>query len=282
MNKRQAYNYGPGKNRKGLSSSDWIGIILGLAAVLAFAGLGYWIYKEKSAKVQYNATSYCPLSGPFATTVLLIDLTDEISFLQEQKITNFIHSLATASGEDVVQKHDMLAVYLLKESDADTIPTPVVQVCNPGDGQGLNEFTGNPRLANKRFSDSFVKPIDAAIANIVSAQSANISPIIESIRGISLTAFSKEPHAGHEHRLIVISDMLQNSPQISHYKHGQKQTKEELQKFSADLSMVSRVDIKVLDRSGSERLQGKDLVEFWRAYFRVSGTSLTSAERWAK
>lgn len=282
MSKRNAYSYGPGKNRKGLSGSDWIGIVVGILAVLAFVGLGYWIYQEKSSVVQYDATTYCPIEGPFATTVLLIDLTDEVSFIQEQKITNFIKSLATAGGEDVVPQHDMLSVYLLSEADVNTIPKPVIQVCNPGDGQGLNEFTGNPRLANKRFTERFLKPVDAAIGGIVSTQSANISPIIEAIRGISLTAFDAEPQAGHEHRLIVISDMLQNSPSLSHYKNGQHQTQEQLKSFNADLNSVSRVDIKVLDRSGSERLQGKDLVEFWRAYFRVSGTSLTSAERWSK
>ena len=38
----------------------------------------------------------------------------------------------------------------------------------------------------------------------------------------------------------------------------------------------------VIARKGSERLQGKALVEYWREYFRASGSNLTTAERWGE
>lgn len=282
MNKHSVYPHGPGQRKKSLTAQDWLGIVLIIAVVTGAAGLGYWYYTAKKNHVVYDQNTFCPEGGPFAKTVLLIDLTDEISFIQEQKLKTFVQSLADPSNPDAVPQHAMLSVYLLQESDASGLPVPVVELCNPGSGQGLNELTSAPQLANKRFSERFLTPINAAIGNIVHTDSAKTSPIIESIRGIAVSAFAAKPREGYVHRLIVISDMLQNSAATSHLRQGQDIDKVDKNKLRADLVNVSRVDIKVINRNTSARLQGKALVEYWRGYFRASGSSLESAERWTE
>lgn len=282
MSKRQTYPYAPGQRKKGLSSKDWAGILLVLLVVTGVAAMGFWRYTAGQSHVSYDRTSYCPASGAYAKTVLIVDLTDEISFIQEQKLKNFVRSLSDANNDNLVPQYTMLSVYLLSETDVESIPTPIVEVCNPGSGEGLSEFTGNPRLANKRFTERFLDPIDKAIGKIVHTKSAKTSPIIEAIRGISVTAFGEPPTAGYEHRLIVVSDMLQNSRGTSHYRQGQDLGKVDLSGLVADLENVSRVDIKVIGRTDTPALQGKPLVEYWRGYFRASGSNLSSAERWGE
>lgn len=282
MNTRKSKPYGPGNRKKGLTSKDWVGVLLVILVVVGLAGVGYWRYSAGKAHVAFDAASFCPIDGAFARTVLLIDLTDEISFIQEQKLKNFMRTLAESQSANSIPQYTMLSVYLLSEDDTHQIPTPVVEVCNPGSGEGLSEFTGNPRLANKRFTERFLEPIDEAIGAIVRTQSAKSSPIIESIRGISISAFAASPQEGYEHRLIVISDMLQHSANTSHYRDGQSIEKLDSGRFKSDLGKVSRVDIKVIDRQSSSRLQGKELVEYWREYFRASGSSLDTAERWGE
>jgi len=282
MSKRNPYPHGPGQPKSGLSSKDCIGIALIIVAILATAGVGYWYYTASESHVAYDKGTYCPDSGPYARIALLIDLTDEMSFIQEQKLRHFIQSLSDESREDSVPQHAMLSVYLLSENDASAIPTPVIEVCNPGNGEGINEFTGNPRLANKRFTERFLDPIDTTIGKIVYTDPAKTSPIIESIRGIAVSNFAEEAEPGYEHRLIVISDMLQNTPKTSHYREGQILEEATLRDLKSDLQFVDRVDIKVIARQKQERLQGKALVEYWRNYFRESGTNLTTAERWGE
>ena len=282
MSKRRPYPYGPGTRKQGLSSKDWAGIALIVLALATVGGVGYWYYTASKAHVAYDKITYCPEAGAYARTVLLVDLTDEISFIQEQKLRNFIHSLADPKNDDVVPQHTMLSVYLLSEGDLNAIPTPVIEVCNPGSGEGISEFTGNPRLANKRFRERFAVPIDAAIGQVVHTEAARTSPIIESIRGIAVSTFVEPPAPGYEHRLIVISDMLQNTRNASHYRGGQILDDGTLSNLKSDLGNVDRVDIKVIARQSSERLQGKALVEYWREYFRASGSNLTTAERWGE
>lgn len=280
MSKRSPYPYGLGTRKKGRSAKDWAGIALIVFVISLASGVGYWRYAAGEAHIALENTSFCPVSGPYAKTVLLIDLTDEISFIQEQKLKNYMHALADPENPDAIAQYTMLSVYLLSESDTDAIPVPIVEVCNPGSGVGLSEFTNNPKKANKKFIEKFVKPIDAAIGSIVHTTSADSSPIIESIRGISVSAFAQPPHEGYGHNLIIISDMLQNSSKTSHYREGQDIEADKFGGLTADLAMVGKIDIKVFARKEHASLQGKALVEYWRNYVRASGSSLSTIERW--
>ena len=279
MSNRHSYPYDP-RRKSGNLIKDRIGAVLIVIALLALITIFFWGEFIKEGYVEYDNTSYCPVSGSYAKTVLLIDLTDKITFIQEEKLRNFMRSLSDPKNPDAVEQHTMLSIYLLNKNHMDGIPTPLVEICNPGSGEGLSELTGNPRLANRRFTERFLTPVDTAVGQIVDTKSSDISPIIESIRGIAVSAFSEAPKDGYEHRLIVISDMLQNSDSASHYHRGQKWNPTDLSKLNADLEHVSRVEIKVISRKNFSYLQGKALVEYWREYFRASKSRLTTAKRW--
>jgi hypothetical protein len=282
MNNRRSKSYGPSERENRFSSSDLLGFGIIALVLLAFAGLWYWKSEVEGKLVPYDKVVGCPVGGPFATTVLLLDLTDKVSFLQEQQVIKFAESLANLKSDNAVGMHERAILVLLKESHNSQLPIPVVSVCNPGDGSDLDEFTGNPGLAKKRFEERFLSPIKDAISTLVEVQPAGSSPIIESIRGIGVSSFFTSPKTGHKNRLIVISDMIQNSNNISFYRDGLVLNDKALQTQAAELDEVEEAELYVIGREQLATTQGKELIEFWSRYFRFSGTTLSSAERWTE
>lgn len=282
MKSRDKFDYGQGPQKDGFSKGDFLGLTMAAIVVLLVVVVSYWSYQKKSSFIELDQVTYCPIDGPYGKTVLLIDLTDEISFIQEEKLNKYIKTLSDSSNDGYLPQYDMLAVYLLSDGDSDSLPQPIVEVCNPGDGSGLRELDGAPLLAKKTFVEKFSGPISTAIAGILPVGASKTSPIIEAIRGISVSTFDGAAEPGHENRLVVISDMIQNSTELSFFKDGQSVDLAQLKALGADLADVPIIDIKVLDRKNSKKLQGKRLVEFWRQYFRASGSSLNSAERWTE
>ena len=282
MKSRHQFDYGKGPKKNGFSKGDYLGVSIAAIVISLVVLVSYWNYQKRSSLIELDQVTYCPIDGPYAKTVLLIDLTDEISFIQEEKLKKYIKTLSDSSNDGYLPQYDMLAVYLLSDGDSDSLPQPIVEVCNPGDGSGLRELDGAPILAKKTFVKMFSEPISAAIGGILPVGASKTSPIIEAIRGISVSTFDGTAEPGHENRLVVISDMIQNSAELSFFKNGQSVDREQLKSLGADLAGVPIIDIKVLDRKNSKKLQGKQLVEFWSQYFRASGSSLNSAERWTE
>ena len=282
MSTRRNNSYGPSGKEDRFSSADLIGFGIIALVLIAFAGLWYWKSEVEDKLIPYDKVSGCPAAGPFATTLLLLDLTDKVSFLQEQNIIKVAESLANPKSQNYVGAHERAILVLLKESHSSQIPIPVVSVCNPGDGSDLDEFTGNPDLARKRFEERFLGPIKEAISRLVEAEPASSSPIVESIRGIGVSSFFTDSKSDHKNRLIVISDMIQHSKNISFYRDGFALSDKEFSSHAAELGYIDQVELFVIGREHPATMQGKELIEFWRKYFRFSDTALSAATRWSE
>ena len=93
---------------------------------------------------------------------------------------------------------------------------------------------------------------------------------MEKIQAISITAFPRKTTIPR--RIIIISDMLQHTPDHSHYttvpdfKTFEKTPA--YRKVWTDLRGVE-IDILYVNRHGAEatRIQGRRHVDFWEAYF---------------
>jgi hypothetical protein len=258
-----------------------VGIIILLSVAIAVAGIFYWRHQVAAERLVLDPKTYCPVGGALARTVILVDLSDPITAIQQQKLENLIASFAVPGSPLEVEAGDMLELYLLKPNVTDQIPTPTVSICNPGDGEGISEFTGNPRLARKRFEQRFATPLQEALVGLEAVEPANTSPLIEALRGIAVTSFEYDAKRGHENRLYVISDMLQHSAQLSLYKTPHPDTAV-LAPLRADLDRVASTAIYVVSRASNDSLQGKEFVLFWQKYFKSSGTTLTTMEKWAE
>lgn len=272
------------KKKSGLSSETKVAILIFSLVGVLMASLGFWYVTASKRLVILDDTTLCPIDGPYGTTVVVLDLSDKLSYLQEQKLRNFFSRKRNPEfgGGLSVQKHDRLKIYLLDENATKHLPDPIIDICNPGDGEGLSELTSSPALVKKRYVQAYEKPLQSALVDIMQSSSTKTSPLIEAISGIALTSFGTEAREGHVNTLFLMSDMLQHTDSVSHYRGDQNLIPQALSKFRADLDGVDEVHIRMFVRDQSKQLQGKSLLTFWNNYLKTSGTSLTSAERWVE
>lgn len=137
-------------------------------------------------------------------TVLLIDQSDAIPEQTSIEIRN--RALKTVSAD--VKTNELVSVYAISD-DARAKLLPVFSACKPqSDG---SELTENVKGIKRRFSQQFEKPLEAALA--AKPKTSKASPIGEVIIDLSLS----ENLRAEQSRLIVFSDMLQNSGSSSLY-----------------------------------------------------------------
>lgn len=193
------------------SGAIW-GVLLGLAGLLLLGGLGASFYYVNKKHIEIDPETNCPVTGPSAIHVIMIDRSDPISPQQVQRIkqefkTYELHSI-------VFERYDL---YVL-EGDTKSVMKPVVSLCNPGDGSEVNELIANRELNKRRFEENFVNRLDSAIDGLMVSNSFSTSPIIESIKAAAITSFGEDDSKNIPRKLTIVSDMVQNTKSNSHYR----------------------------------------------------------------
>jgi len=185
-------------------------IILAVISVSAVA-LGAYFWFTANRPPARDQRTFCPLDGPSAITVMLLDTSDP---------------LPTPTKEDAIKrltdKADTLPDYALLDirilDPAHPAGRQVFALCNPGDGRGLNEFTGNPSIAKKRWRERFREPLDKALNVSMQPQPSATSPILSTLQGIALERFSGAAAVKIEKSLVIVSDMIENEKDYSQYQ----------------------------------------------------------------
>jgi len=107
---------------------------------------------------------------------------------------------------------------------------------------------------------------------------ASVSPIMESILSISVTNLSGKKRSKVKRRLILVSDLLQNSQALSFY--GNHLDFERFQKSSSyrglnpDLREVS-FELLYLQRQTKQKIDEGDLLNFWKKWVGSHGGEIT-------
>ena len=203
----------------------------------------------------------CPLDGDYPRTAILIDATNPLSETQGKAIREEIEDL-----RDRLAQYEWVGIFILSEDNL-VLPVPDFAKCNPGSTP--NPLYENPEEVIKRFEEEFRKPIDAVIARLLNTTPpSDTSPILEMIRAVAL---DRDYRTTQPRRMIVVSDLLQNVPQYSHYRDGNDfQTWRDghyAQTFLQQSLLGVEVEILYLKRVESRRLQTRAHVMFWEDYF---------------
>ena len=183
-----------------------------IIVVLAVSLIAVLYVRTVLGRRSLDEVTLCPAS-PDSITVLLVDVTDPMTLPQKQDFRNQLDRLISEIpryGKLVITKVDPVSDRLL---------TPIVTRCNPGTGSDTNELVGNKKKLEKLHQEQFIAPLQDAYDRILSASDASRSPILESIQSINLTELASDQSAGIRKRLIVASDLLQNTDDLSFYKH---------------------------------------------------------------
>ena len=156
--------------------------------------------------------------------------------------------------------------------------TPVIERCNPGTAGDVTEYTGNPEALRKQWEQDFKAPLDSAFQLLSVASGSERSPILESIQSVALTEFQTPQAEGKPRKLIVASDLLQNTDRLSFY--GRLPTADEV--LASDAFRAARTDLRGIDvelwmlqRTDSSSSQPRALPDLWDAMITEEGGNLT-------
>lgn len=218
-----------------------------------------------------DSITMCPAKGPKGHVVLLVDKTDPLNFTQRQAFVTFLEELA----ERDIETGHLLSVFVLGEDYQETAK-PIFERCNPGKGEGKSELTDNIQKLRKNFRDSFREPMLKFADSLQATHSAKFSPILEMIQLASINGFRKHAIDG-QRRLIIVSDMLQNTPQFSMYREIS-----EFQSFqSSDYGKKMQSDLKGVQIElhyvmNTPHLQTRRHLKFWEDYFSNAGARIVA------
>lgn len=184
-----------------LSRKDRIGYAVIAAVVLGFVGLIFlnYVLSNKGSTDERGCTGSVTYK-----TAILIDRSDETPL---QTIDEIISRTLRAVEADV-RENELISIFKITDS-AQTSLKPVFVACKPkSDG---NELYENRKTIQNKFRDEFLKPLKLALAE--PANISESSPLAEVITDLSLSEYLDSEKA----RLIVFSDMMQNSNNLSLY-----------------------------------------------------------------
>ncbi|WP_029048770.1 hypothetical protein [Cupriavidus sp. amp6] len=247
-------------------------LVLGtLALLVVAAGLGVVGYNMKSRPNGLNPETMCPPDGPVGHYVLMVDKTDPLNFTQKQAFSVIIQELV----EKRIPEGYLLSVFVLGEDFKETA-APLVELCNPGDGSDKSELTANLKRLKAQYRLKFMEPVLKQSESLISSQPAKWSPVFEMLQLVGINAYHKHDVKG-ERRLIIVSDMLHNTPQFTMYKgpvdyatfaatdYGKK-AQPELRDVEVDLHYLMN----------SPQLQTKKNLKFWEDYFSKAGARIVA------
>ena len=239
-----------------------------LLVLCVVSGVTYFLVSRPAG---LDKVTLCPANGPTGHYVLLVDKTDPLTFTQKEAFTVTLRELI----EKRIPEGYLLSVFVLGE-DFKENAKPLVELCNPGTGQDKSELTANLRQLKRQYQERFLDPLFRQSDALLAAQSAKFSPIFEMMQLVAINGFRMHSIKG-ERRLIVMSDMLHNTPQLSMYKghvdypafasstYGQK----------AQLELRG-VEIEIHYLMNTPELQTKRNLKFWEDYFEKAGARIVA------
>lgn len=254
---------------------DRYGVVLmgGVGCViLTLIGLSVYFHRQQ---VRLDPQTLCPVAGPRALTVLLMDLTDPLTVVQQGALQQRWDPL-----KNTLEQYAGISIYTVEPIGNQLLRPQVPLRCNPGRGEGVPFATGNPLLVEKKWRTQFSDPLDRAFGALLQQQPrpAPTSPIMESIQSVTITALREAQIGTIPRRLVIVSDMLQHTSDYSQYQMIRPftdfQQSQYYDRVRTDLRGI-KVEIIYVRRNIHKRVQGKHHIEFWQQYIAVMGGVLT-------
>lgn len=244
-----------------------------LAALTCFCWVAGTARISTAASRLIDYATGCPKDGEYsAIFAVLLDTTDSLSAVQQEIVQKKLEDLA-----ENLPRYGKLDVFVVRESSHRLIE-PLLQVCNPGRASDTNEWTGNPRLMEKRWHAKFMDPLDNSLKTALSDSAiTKQSPIMEEIQQVSVQAFFETSAKTTTKRLVIVSDMLQNSTILNQYRQPEPFEQFEHQAgFVKVRPQLNDVDVTLLyiRRPSQFNRQGRKHIEFWKSFFTASGAQI--------
>ena len=241
-----------------------------LASILVLVVGGfYFAYQTmRSLHPEREKATGCPTGkGPVSETVVLLDATDPYNQIQRLAIETRLDEIVSSILVDA-----KLTIYKLDTLESLSTLGPLVARCNPG--KEANALYESKRRKEVSWREGFDTPIRTALEEITETGSANTSEIMEMLQVVGLTAFTgSHTDDDPKRELIIVSDMLQHTPEYSHYRDWPMTFKEfeatpTFRRLTTSRLVGVRVKIIYVRRQeyGAATIQGRAHVDFWEEY----------------
>lgn len=230
--------------------------------------VGYKFFEKKSELVEIDS-NLCRLDKKFPRiTAILLDATDGLNESQLENVENRVERILNSALED-----EQFMVYFLND-DPDTFK-PALTVCRPDDGEDANPLYEAPKKIKIAYKEQFFNPIMGVVGNLGPALAAQSSPVMEMLKFVGIRTMDQND--APEKRLIIVSDMVENTLNYSQYKTPAKpfaslkkspyfrQVRPRLQGVDVKIFYIERRDLNHIQKFDSHTR------DFWAPFLRNSG-----------
>jgi uncharacterized protein len=247
-----------------LSKKDKTGILIIIICAIFFIGIGVIAIIVNNNKIELDENTLClAKKPPSGHTAILVDRTDPLS--QNQSKWLFILVNKIKANLPVYGKLSIIPI--TKESGK--FLNPIFSLCSPRQGNKANPFYENPRKLKSFFDLQFGRPLQKVLNNLSKGETYSESPIIESIQ--RLTQAETFSTIAENRKIIIISDMLQNTRSINHYKKYSADSFIESKYFNEIKPELNNTDVIVYYLASNIpktlKYQGERHKKFWKNFF---------------
>ncbi len=230
---------------------DFLGVVILLIIIIFVGFLGYFYFSQITDDI--DEASGCEKSGPDAYSVIIVDNTNKLTYIQQKDIENRIFDIVFNA-----LPNDKIVIYslgnMLKDnSDIEKI-NPIVEQCPYKDGSKASEWVANPKKMKKEKIKRFDLPIKKALEGIIKrGQDSDYSPILELIQKIKVTVLHKvitenkgiQSSGEKSVKIHLFSDLLQHTSNFSFYRKDNLTQFLKSKKFDKVYSNLEGIDIVV-------------------------------------
>jgi hypothetical protein len=246
------------------------GIFMLVASFCIVVIVAFTIVNMRASVATRHEDDMCRKDGFVSRdTLIIIDATDSISVTQKMMIRKEANRLFSEAAVD-----ERFTLYVIDEQ-LQTV-TSILQVCNPGDGRDKSELTANKRRLKARWQETFFGQLTSSVDILLDRPSANSSPVMEMMKYASIETLYDSPAKAK--RMILASDMLQNSQALSQYRNpGDFDSLLKQDEIRTLLPQLQDVDVEVLylERGGHQGLQGRRHIRFWEQFIQQAGGEIS-------
>ena len=257
--------------KKQKQGSNVAAILIFFISFVIIVGLGYAYMTAQNIHDEVDPQTFCRKEKLAAITVILIDHTDTINPTQKAALEVRLWDVAR-----LIPKNSKIKVYSVS-STSRKILKPEIELCNPGNGKETSNIIGNPDLADKRYEEKFKQPISKILDQVVNADAAKESPIMESLQSVAITSFVGQDKDVAKKKLILVSDLLEHTDKFSLYNTVPDFEAYKLsQHWRSVKAYLSDVDVEIytLRRDGYDAVQNNKLMNFWTEFFTNQGAHI--------
>jgi hypothetical protein len=248
------------------NTQAWALLIFAAGAIIAMT-----LY-ARMVRTRAVGADFCPVDGPSGLLAVGIDATDILSEAQRLDVKNRLETAIADSPPN-------WRVEVWNVAPASGVAKRTGQaLCKPE--RQVSPWTSNPKKAELRFAE-FTSKVNETLSAVLTQPTSNESPILESVQAIGLRSFgSAQTSSVHERRLILVSDLVQNTKHVSFLKSLPAYDSFRSSKIFESLKApISGAHVDILFLSRPYTIPAATLIDWWRQYFDDIGAPIGSVQR---